>query len=109
MLRAQISAAELKSAYAVHCPLRYEPRTPLHARLIFAGLQDGIVPPAQAQTLWEHWRKPRIHWLSGGHFGQIVEPNTLRQVHEFLLELGLAHSRPLEIREAKRTGERHTP
>ena len=92
------SEQDLRDAYALHCPLSYYPRTPHTGRMIIAGLKDGIVPPAQPQLLWEHWRRPRIHWLSGGHFGQIVGPGTLHSMHDFLFQLGLAHREPLDIR-----------
>ncbi|MFN8392242.1 MAG: alpha/beta hydrolase family protein [Bdellovibrionota bacterium] len=83
---------QLRAIYSVHCPLSYQPKTPLNRRMIIAGLGDPIIPASQPQMLWEHWNKPRIHWFEGGHLGQIVEGDALHQVHLFLQSLKLAHS-----------------
>ena len=94
-----LNLEDLKAIYAVHCPLSYQPKTPLAHRMIIAGLGDPIIPPSQPQMLWEHWAKPRIHWLQGGHIGQIVEGDALKQVHAFLLSLGLANRDPIDVHE----------
>jgi len=92
-----IDQAELEAIYAVHCPLSYQPKVPLDRRMIIAGLGDPIIPSSQPQKLWEHWDKPRIHWFQGGHIGQIVESDALKQVHAFLHSIAFAHPELLEI------------
>ena len=40
------------------------PRDKLH---IYAAIGDRLVTPQQAMMLWEHWDRPQILWLQGGH------------------------------------------
>jgi len=47
------------------------PRVSHEARLIVGGLADRIVPPAEVEALWEHWGRPSVHWVPGGHFARI--------------------------------------
>lgn len=94
----RVNEQELRRAFAVHCPLSYAPRVPLEKRLILAGLADNVIPSTQPEALWRHWSKPRMHWLSAGHYGQVVEGATLKHMHDFLARNGLAYSRLLDIR-----------
>jgi hypothetical protein len=34
---------------------------------IYAAIGDRLVTPQQAVALWEHWDRPDIRWLQGGH------------------------------------------
>jgi dienelactone hydrolase len=54
-------------AWASHDPLRHQPLVAPEGRLVLAGLRDRICPPDQAEALWEHWRRPAIHWFAGSH------------------------------------------
>ena len=74
--RAEVRAAGLtehllKTAWARHSPLRMRPRVSHEARLIVGGLADRIVPPAEVEVLWEHWGRPSVHWVPGGHLAWI--------------------------------------
>jgi hypothetical protein len=40
------------------------PREKLH---VYAAIGDRLVTPQQAVALWEHWQRPQILWLQGGH------------------------------------------
>jgi hypothetical protein len=40
------------------------PRDKLH---VYAAIGDRLVTPQQAVALWEHWDRPQILWLQGGH------------------------------------------
>lgn len=92
-----IDQDELEAIYAVHCPLSYRPKVPHDRRMIIAGLGDPVIPASQPEKLWEHWERPRIHWFQGGHIGQIVESDALKQVHAFLRSIHFAHPQLLEI------------
>jgi hypothetical protein len=75
--RAEVRAAGLtehllKTAWARHSPLRMRPRVSHEARLIVGGAADRIVPPAEVESLWEHWGRPSVHWVPGGHFAWIA-------------------------------------
>jgi len=48
-------------------PLSVTPHTTLENRFIFAGSDDKVSTPEQAERLWEHWGQPGIRWFAGGH------------------------------------------
>ncbi len=48
-------------------PLSVTPHTTLENRFIFAGSDDKVSTPEQAERLWEHWEQPGIRWFAGGH------------------------------------------
>jgi hypothetical protein len=48
-------------------PLAVTPHTPLDNLFIFAGSDDKVSTPEQAERLWEHWGQPGIRWFAGGH------------------------------------------
>ncbi len=48
-------------------PLSVMPHTTLENRFIFAGSDDKVSTPEQAERLWEHWGQPGIRWFAGGH------------------------------------------
>src|SRR6185369_2176308 len=45
---------------------------------------DRICPPSQAEALWMHWNRPRIHWYPGGHLAQFRRYRALRQIRRLL-------------------------
>jgi pimeloyl-ACP methyl ester carboxylesterase len=59
--------AELRAMYRVHSPLTFPLRVARERVLIVAGRGDRIVPPEHPFALWQHWRRPAIHWFSGSH------------------------------------------
>ena len=70
--RAEARAAGLSdhlidAAWARHAPLRLRPQVPHAARLVLAGQVDRLVPPREAEALWEHWGRPARHWYPGSH------------------------------------------
>jgi pimeloyl-ACP methyl ester carboxylesterase len=92
-----VTLDDLRKAYAVHCPLSYQPKVAPRRRMIVAGLGDTVVPAEQPGKLWEHWGRPRMYWFPGGHIGHFSQSDALTQIHEFLYMLKLARKRPLEI------------
>jgi dienelactone hydrolase len=48
-------------------PLSFEPRLPVDRRYIYAGVADRVARPDQARSLWRHWGRPEIAWMSSGH------------------------------------------
>lgn len=88
----------LRAAYQVHCPLHYQAQTAPERRMIIASHGDSIIPAEQPSALWEHWGKPRIHWLEGGHLEQLSQGKAFREVHDFLLSHHLAHPELLDIK-----------
>ena len=87
----------LEQAFALHSPRSYRSRVPKKDRLLLAAKYDQVVPPEHVLELWKHWGKPEIHWLEGGHFGQMFAEDAMRCLHDFLLKRGLALAVPLDI------------
>jgi pimeloyl-ACP methyl ester carboxylesterase len=48
-------------------PLSFAPQIPLERRFIYAAIGDRLVTAGQAEILWQHWDRPSILWLQGGH------------------------------------------
>jgi hypothetical protein len=95
LLKAGFSYDYLESGFAVSSPKSYFLRSDKKHTLIVAGKNDLIVPSSQAEELWKHWNKPKIHWIEDGHIEQLITPGTGKKVHNFLTKLGLA-SKSLE-------------
>jgi pimeloyl-ACP methyl ester carboxylesterase len=64
---ARLDGDELARALAVHSPLTYDPVLPKERLMVVAGLGDRLAPPSQSLMLWEHWRRPALHWFPGSH------------------------------------------
>jgi hypothetical protein len=47
--------------------LTQAPKLPPERLAIYAATGDRIVPPHHAARLWEHWSRPPLQWLDGGH------------------------------------------
>jgi hypothetical protein len=47
--------------------LTHSPKLPPERLAIYAATGDRIVPPDHAARLWEHWGRPVLQWLEGGH------------------------------------------
>ena len=93
----QIKYDDLAALYAMHCPLNFQPRVQKERRMIIASKDDPIIPIEQAELLWKHWDSPKVHWLSGGHLGQVVEDPALKALYEFFYSNDLCHKEPLDI------------
>jgi len=48
-------------------PLSFQPTVPVDRRYIYAGVADRVARPDQARSLWRHWGRPEISWMSSGH------------------------------------------
>jgi dienelactone hydrolase len=53
-------------------PLTFAPRLPVDRRFLYAAVGDRLVTPQQALALWQHWERPAILWLQGGHIANNV-------------------------------------
>jgi pimeloyl-ACP methyl ester carboxylesterase len=83
----------LDHIYSFHSPLALTPQIAKERLLLIAGIGDQIVPETQPQKLWEHWDKPEIHWLGGGHMTQFQRSEAFLAINRFLQRLGLAQKR----------------
>ncbi len=74
----------LAEAFACHSPLAMTPRLSRERLMIIAGEGDRVAPPEQARSLWEHWRRPAIHWFPGGHLLQFGRGSAFSALADFL-------------------------
>jgi hypothetical protein len=75
-------------ALDVHSPLRYDPLLPRERLMIIGGLGDRLAPPEQSRLLWEHWRRPRLHWYPGNHILHVNRAAYLREMRKFMKDVG---------------------
>lgn len=80
----------LKSIYRIHSPLSYQLRIPKERVMIIAGIGDEIISPRHPKMLWDHWGRPTIHWIGGGHFTHMKRAKAFEEVLRFLRSLGAA-------------------
>lgn len=79
----------LSEVFKVHSPLNYSLETPKERVLIIAGIGDKTVSPRQPKRLWEHWKRPTMHWYRGGHTMQIASAKVLETVVDFWRRIGV--------------------
>jgi hypothetical protein len=75
----------LIQSFAVHSPLTYPALVPKRRLMIVCGLGDKLAPPSQAELLWHHWGRPRMHSFAGSHvlhFGRSAYLAEMREVME---------------------------
>lgn len=84
IIDAGIDLKTLETIYKIHSPLSLKPATPIDNQFIVAGLGDKIVPSRQPKLLWDHWKRPKMYWFSGGHVAQFQGEKAFRQILDFL-------------------------
>ena len=99
LMRHNVNRDMLESIDQIHAPLEYEVRVPRARRMIIAGLGDAMVPAEQPRALWQHWERPQIHWLMGGHAAQfkLKKSQVLEDIERFLLKIGIAEQAVLTV------------
>ncbi|MDQ1706318.1 MAG: hypothetical protein QOF18_2684 [Frankiaceae bacterium] len=70
-------------------PLSFAPRLPVDRRFLYAAVGDRLVTPQQALALWQHWERPTILWLQGGHIANNVGASR-RFVSDAFIACGVA-------------------
>lgn len=73
-------------------PLAFGCRLPRERRFVYGAVGDRLVTPEQALALWEHWERPAIHWLQGGHIANNVA-GARRFVADALVDSGVGNRR----------------
>lgn len=62
-----VLGARTRELFELVSPLCVTPHAAHQNRFIFAGSDDKVSTPEQAERLWEHWGQPAIRWFAGGH------------------------------------------
>jgi pimeloyl-ACP methyl ester carboxylesterase len=70
-------------------PLSFDPVVPLERRFVYGAIGDRLVTANQAEALWQHWDRPSIMWLQGGHILNNVAASR-RYVARSLIASGVA-------------------
>lgn len=70
-------------------PLAMRPLVERERRAIFGGLADRVTPPAEANSLWHHWDRPRLEWYAGTHRAFLRTPVGRALVESALREAGV--------------------
>jgi hypothetical protein len=83
-----VSLEEAERALVLHSPLHYAPLVDRSGLMIIGGLGDRLAPPEQAQLLWEHWDRPRLHWYPGNHILHVNRAAYLREMRQFMEDAG---------------------
>lgn len=79
----------LREVFAFHSPLAMSPRTPSERVMIVASRDDAIVPAVHSELLWDHWGRPAIEWVAGGHETLFQRSQAFSRVCEFLNRLAV--------------------
>lgn len=83
-LDATLTEENMRAAFYIHSPLAHPRKMARERILIAAGAGDRIVPPEHPSALWEHWERPRIHWLRGSHMAPVANRSLMRLVTQHL-------------------------
>ena len=75
-------------------PLAHPPSAPAGQRFIFAGTDDCVTTPQQAERLWQHWEQPSIEWFPGGHVSFFWSARVGAYVDESLINAGFSQAEP---------------
>jgi hypothetical protein len=81
---------EVDDALRFSSPLTYAPKVAKERRMIVAGLGDRLAPPEQAEWLWEHWDRCRMHWFPGNHVLHVNRVAYLREMRDLMASVGFA-------------------
>jgi len=84
-----INETTLRAAFHLHSPLARPRVIDVKRLLIIAGAGDRIVPPEHPYALWEHWGRPRLHWLRGSHLAPVTNRALMPLVTRHLEKLGV--------------------
>lgn len=82
-----LTEENMRAAFYVHSPLAHPRKIARERILIAAGAGDRIVPPEHPSALWEHWERPKIHWLRGSHMAPVANRSLMRVVTQHLKKL----------------------
>ena len=73
-----------------HSPLTYPSLLARERLLVIGGRGDRLAPPHQAEALWRHWGRPKLHWFPGNHIVHINRGAYLREMGRFMRDTGFA-------------------
>lgn len=78
----------IRHGLAAVTPLTYAPVVPKHRLMIIGGAGDRLAPPKHSRLLWDHWKRPRMHWYPGSHLVHLDQGAYLKEMARFMTEIG---------------------
>jgi alpha/beta hydrolase family protein len=84
----------VRTILRVHEPTARPALVPRDRRLVIGARGDAICTPEQAEALWNHWERPRIHWYLGSHLVQLGRRAALDSVIALVHDAGLLERTP---------------
>ena len=69
---------------AVHAPLAHQLLLPPERVLLVGARADRIIPPVHTEVLHEHWGRPRLCWIPGGHIVHLGRRAYLAELEELV-------------------------
>lgn len=85
---------KLRKFVAPVTPLTYDPVIPKHRLMIIGGAGDRLAPPKHSRLLWDHWKRPRMHWYPGSHLVHLDKGAYLKHMADFMGDIGFLERRP---------------
>lgn len=88
------SLPDARRHLAPSSPLTWDPLLAKDRLFVIGGAGDRLAPPKHARLLWEHWRRPRLHWFPGSHLLHFDRGRYLEEVARFLVDADFLRVRP---------------
>lgn len=79
-----ISVQQARGSVAIQSALSFKPRLPRERLMLIAGAGDRFAPPKHTHILWEHWKRPRLHWFPGNHLIHLDQGRYLHAMRSFM-------------------------
>jgi pimeloyl-ACP methyl ester carboxylesterase len=83
-----IPLEKVRHTIAPVTPLTYDPVLPKHRLMIIGGAGDRLAPPKHSRLLWDHWKRPRMHWYPGSHLIHLDQGAYLKHMARFMTDIG---------------------
>lgn len=96
MKMAGLPIQKLRKVVAPVTPLTYDPVLPKNHLMIIGGAGDRLAPPKHSRLLWDHWKRPRMHWYPGSHLIHLDKGAYLKHMARFMTDIGFV-DRPYRI------------
>jgi hypothetical protein len=93
-----MSLRDVRHGTAIHCALSYQPVIPKERLMIVGGVGDRLAPPKHARLLWDHWKRPTIHWFPGNHVIHLDQGEYLRYMAKFMSRIDFLPRRVQPVR-----------
>ena len=67
LVASHVNEPDFRELSRLVSPLTFAPLLPRDRLFVYGAIGDRLITPQQAEALWQHWDRPAILWLQGGH------------------------------------------